>query len=909
MGAVAACTSQGEDEGPAGNTNIRLVINGGNVEDEFFTASYIMDCDGADTGIADTPAGELIPDARRYEGNYEVTGDTTPEGQILEIQMDLPLGECTHTIYVMDEDEIICTGTDVITILANTLNIFNVMLVCDVSFQSPVADALVRGTFREILGNFCPSVNIVNTLNRTPDPGVFDVAVEGRAMDIGNTCGGGCDCTSAEGLQEGACDTIPPTTFDIGLVALPCAIPASALTTDPDTNSLIIQNACVNDVGNVGSFAPGGPYIAVADADGNGIIKNDVTYSCDPLQPGATVICWLFSDGDTECAKIACDVRAGAEAFAPVDPTAVFPYSVLCPGDNECDGSKLCPNGNSDCLGFESTCVDGSCTMVVCDDDPNDCVDGGTCTPTTGACDGGGTSNEGDLCSSDGGNVCDADGNCEPCIDSENNGTNPNCDSTAIDCKLPSLCLSNVCEDPRETAPGGTACSNGICGDLGGAEEGECLFQAIDYCGGTSGSGAPDDPDFCTKVISVGCTNSITPDISILEWTLTADPGFILSGEPVTVDYSGVGAFDETFLDAAQSVIEGGVRKAAMNSIAATVVPRTGLTGADAADGVLMGTPDETVVPFTCGSFKVCDTDSTEDGDPCFTDSECTGGLCIFASCNPDNDIEPPSAACNNSGAGPKCGNSGCLFSFGNPSDGDLCRQFVEIPITTDGCLCNDGADSGSDCAGSGNECDTDDLFVIGSSKLETQCDPLGYCVTGGLSLPLESASGNYTAVSGTCFDVDDNPNGSVCNTNADCVLLLGGGATCRIGDDVLIGWEDRLTRIGASVECVDTDPPSDDYPINACEGGAGTWALPLPAKPATATVPPPGIGLRVDAGGLSVGVDCLMGVRAGIDTDGDDILDQSAPTPNTCTQQNVDDGVGCTLGEDLLVTFGIQVP
>jgi hypothetical protein len=64
-----------------------------------------------------------------------------------------------------------------------------------------------------------------------------------------------------------------------------------------------------------------------------------------------------------------------------------------------------------------------------------------------------------------------------------------------------------------------------------------------------------------------------------------------------------------------------------------------------------------------------------------------------------------------------------------------------------------------------------------------------------------------------------------------------------------------------------------------------------------------------VDAGGLSVGVDCLMGVRAGIDTDGDDILDQSAPTPNTCTQQNVDDGVGCTLGEDLLVTFGIQVP
>jgi hypothetical protein len=50
------------------------------------------------------------------------------------------------------------------------------------------------------------------------------------------------------------------------------------------------------------------------------------------------------------------------------------------------------------------------------------------------------------------------------------------------------------------------------------------------------------------------------------------------------------------------------------------------------------------------------------------------------------------------------------------------------------------------------------------------------------------------------------------------------------------------------------------------------------------------------------------MAVKAGNDTvDMDGKVDQSAPTPNTCTQQNVDDGVECTLGEDLLIRFSIQ--
>jgi hypothetical protein len=134
------------------------------------------------------------------------------------------------------------------------------------------------------------------------------------------------------------------------------------------------------------------------------------------------------------------------------------------------------------------------------------------------------------------------------------------------------------------------------------------------------------------------------------------------------------------------------------------------------------------------------------------------------------------------------------------------------------------------------------------------------------------------------------------------------GNYTADASGDVLIGWEDGFTRLGASVVCTDTNPPSAAYPTNACDGDAGTWALPAPTVPATPTVPPPGIGLRVNAGGLAVGVDCLMAVKAGNDTvDMDGKVDQSAPTPNTCTQQNVDDGVECTLGEDLLIRFSIQ--
>jgi hypothetical protein len=266
--------------------------------------------------------------------------------------------------------------------------------------------------------------------------------------------------------------------------------------------------------------------------------------------------------------------------------------------------------------------------------------------------------------------------------------------------------------------------------------------------GGSGGSGGSGGPGTQSKVITLGCTNSVTDDVSILPFELIVTADSVTASEPFTALLDGVAEFSEVFLDAAQAVVPGGVTSANLVDIAVTVHVRSGATG----DDVILGAPP---LDYTCAldSSKSCDPANDEASIP---------GDRANADCTPGLRFDP-------------------------------CGRFIEVPTSTDEAECT-ALDEGD------------------STTKQDQWAQNGFCVTGPLPLELEAQEASYTA-----------------------------------GDagSVLFGWDDVNT--GATIE--------DD----------GSYALPDAVYYTDAdglnTAP---VGLRVNASGVAVALQCTMAVDSG---------------------------------------------
>jgi len=187
-----------------------------------------------------------------------------------------------------------------------------------------------------------------------------------------------------------------------------------------------------------------------------------------------------------------------------------------------------------------------------------------------------------------------------------------------------SFCLMFVVACSDDNGTGGTGGTPGA-GGAGGAGA----------TGGGGGSGGADTA--VTKTISLGCTNSVSADVSILDWDLSIDPGGPVGpSEEFTAEVDGVAFFSEGFLDAALAIVPG-LNRAALVDIAATVIPRSGATG----DAVVLKA--EPIDPFTCSidPLETCDpANDTGDGGntdctPVFKANPCLAFLPL-----PTTDVE-----------------------------------------------------------------------------------------------------------------------------------------------------------------------------------------------------------------------------------------------------------------------------
>jgi hypothetical protein len=685
-------------------------------------------------------------DSVDISGAFEVVDTRVPP--VWQAVMDLPPGDCTITLSVWEDDEVVCVGSQTLAILEDQTTLYDIVLVCSLSIDTPDGMADVDGDFFFITGNLCPKLYVLNAI-----PSEIDVngrtEIQYRAKDPDNGCGNNCDPQSCTTANPPVCSPYPsnindpvcnpflggnpnaPECLDGSHAGLVCTIAAFPLALPPGTpgGTFISPADGTTPVGPVlpvnlnttsgipGLILPGLGGPAGTNAENSPAYPGlpsvsgalpPLVYRCDWSLVGPVVIYLVCSDGDLECdqSKQITVQCPGVDYFC-FDPNecvasgecltdALF-CNIAC--NPACDPSRPTYDADS-CCG--ATNPSDSCGIDECERCP------GQDEPLA----------PGASCTEGGGNVCDGAGTCVECLDGQNTqfGTpsNPNCDSSPVDCRLPSVCSGNACQ-PRAAALDGTPCSLGEC------QGGSCFYIV-------------DPPPAYEKTITVGCTNSVSSDISILPFDLTVQPGVILSGQPVAVTYAGVAELPEVFLDAAQLWVPDGVTKVNLAEIKVTTQVRSGGTFPNV---TLTNVP----IPYEC---ELADT-----------------GPGAQQACNPANDLASVPGS---------RGNSDCVPT------GDLnpCGRLVPVPIS-------------SNCA-PGGVCDT-------LGKL-LQCSLNGFCVTGALPIPLQQQAsiGTAGATGQILFGWYDDP----------AVCPFPGGSACALPPAV---FSSGSCAVGGDLSCLNTGP------------------------------------------------------------------------------------------------------
>ena len=589
---VAACTSD-TSQGATGNTELNLdIVNPGGTSGELgFTVDrvdYRITCAGSPPGTYPIPDADTSGTDYNYSDSVDISGAfevvDTRVPPVWQAVMDLPPGNCTVTLSVYEQDEIVCVGSQTLAINEDATTKYDIVLVCSLSIDTPDGMADVDGSFEFITGNLCPKVYVLNAIPSFPTPRAdtpyAQTDIQYRAKDPDNSCGNNCDPQTCDFSNPPVCTPSPYNPNDPLCNPLGGGDPNSAACQSNGAGLVCTVAAwpSATNPSGPGSGAPGGTFVSPADgvtqigpvlpvnlntASGipgvilpglggpagtntanspaypplpnvNGSLP-PLVYRCDGALPGDTYITVTCSDGDADC-----------------DQQKLI--TLYCSGGGDfCIGEPISCSGSGECL-TDGTC-DNSCdplSVPPCERCP------GRDLPRA----------PGTVCSEGGGNVCDGAGNCVECL------VGTDCLSTfpPVDCQLPPTCTGGSCQ-AGVVAPAGTPCSNGLC-DGTGIGAGACQFDVCDPCDGDCGQ----VPASCQNVLALGCTNNVTSDVSILPFTLNVNPDPILANTSTSAVFGGIAEFAEPFLDAAQGAVPGGVTEADLVALSATVQIRTGGT-------------------------------------------------------------------------------------------------------------------------------------------------------------------------------------------------------------------------------------------------------------------------------------------------------------------------------------------
>ncbi|MEM7135837.1 MAG: hypothetical protein AAF500_04615 [Myxococcota bacterium] len=524
------------------------------------------------------------------------------------------------------------------------------------------------------------------------------------------------------------------------------ADPTAPLGIRVNSSGLFIPLQCaMAEPGGVCSSAPNLGCLAASQCPGSAPCDLTVEDVVMPTPDAALIYLPITEPGAVSCGGANCNDN---------DPCTVDSCGAgdVCVNSMVPNGDPCISNGNPGvCLvgvcapvcGVLS-CNDGQgCTADTCDPANSRCINTpladlsgcdfggnpGLCTSGTcvGAC---------DLLDCDDGDDCTTD-TCDPVLGSCSNVTAP--DSTPCDFGgLPGLCVAGVCEDAALCAgvdcDDGNVCTDdtcdpqtGLCDNIGVTVQTPCDFSglpglcSVDTCvsacdlldcddgnsctddlcdpfAGTCGNGASADGSVCDAGFGVclsGACQSAAPVFTSKTTTATLNCGVAVGGPqspadfeltvattPViggaaprdfTAEFSAVVPYPESFLDALQTLVVGGVAEVELARLNTFVSVRSGTEGPDIVLEI-----DESQIQVETNTF-----------------------------CNITNE--------------PCVDNSDCMAPF-------ECLPYSTVDLPTS-----------SDC-GPGGVCDG-----LGKTGAGSQCENNGFCVSGGLGIPMGVQSATYT--------------------------------------------------------------------------------------------------------------------------------------------------------------------
>jgi hypothetical protein len=183
--------------------------------------------------------------------------------------------------------------------------------------------------------------------------------------------------------------------------------------------------------------------------------------------------------------------------------------------------------------------------------------------------------------------------------------------------------------------------------------------------GGTAGSGGGDGGtgggvEAVTKELSLGCANSSpigAQSILSAELSIAAAP---IGGQEFDAVVAGTATFPESFLDAAQPLVAGGLSQAKLTGLAYIMQVRSGATPSGADSNVALTADTSQLTP---GEVRLCNFPTDQE---CAADGDCAGGVCnaaVIIVDVPTSDDCAPGGVCDGLGkaAGPtsQCGLNG----------------------------------------------------------------------------------------------------------------------------------------------------------------------------------------------------------------------------------------------------------
>lgn len=311
--ALLACSSA---DSTTGVTALSVVVPDGSGDaSDIQKVQYLISCNGNNDTFLDNNAS--FDDEVIISGDLEVvdgrtSGSPASPTEIWQGFMDLPPGPCVLQLSALDADgERICVVDHTFYVVADDTTKVDLILLCDISFQSPVGFLDIDGTFSFVVGNFCPDLFVLNALGTVSPEGTIEVQVRGRDGD--SSCGQSCD----------------PQTCDTGVVPPIC-------TPGPDPGVSITLTTSTGDFDcDQDGFTDGPTCVLLGDQ----LTTGNVGFAFDPSEPGVSAtITATISDGDIDC-----DKTKALEITAP--PVIIDPCTLpgACDDGNQCT-KNLCAN-------------------------------------------------------------------------------------------------------------------------------------------------------------------------------------------------------------------------------------------------------------------------------------------------------------------------------------------------------------------------------------------------------------------------------------------------------------------------------------------------------------------------------------------------------------------------------------